>query len=279
MRAAHESIRYLGQSAIPSVTLLNFPKSPFELISGSSPQFTELLTDFAGPDAVSGVRAVTPYLVIVKNNSTTTARSLTVIWATVNASGQPRQTTVQYEVKPGISPGEMALMAPISGLCLYMANSATDQNAAHSKPPTLRNTPLLNDTMANFLRNYTQGPEVSISLDSVVFRDNTFLGPDHAGKFEEENRERRIKREIVTELLHRAPSERSAYLRETIDDPQSQNALADSELGQRHRIAEMLLPATAPGRDEALFRRSMENILNDEAHPLRRGTQSWTEDK
>lgn len=264
---------------MPSVTLLNFPESQFEVISGSSPQFTELLTAFAGPDAVSGLRVITPYIVIVKNNSTATARSITVIWTTVNANGQPRQKTVQYVVKPGISPDEMALMSPISGLCLYMENSATDQNAAQSKPPTLRNTPRLSEVMTNFLREFTQGPEVSISLDSVIFRDNTFLGPDHAGKFEEENSERRTKREVVTALLNQAPSERSAYLRRTIDDPHSKDASVTSELGQRHRIAEMLLQATAPGRDEALFRRSMENILNDEAHPIRRRTQSWTEDK
>ena len=52
--------------------------------------------------------------------------------------------------------------------------------------------------------------EVSISLDSVIFRDNTFIEPDHAGKFEEENRERRIKQELVAELLNQASSGRSA---------------------------------------------------------------------
>jgi hypothetical protein len=35
--------------------------------------------------------------------------------------------------------------------------------------------------MDNFVNRHAQASEVSITLDSVIFRDNTFVGPDHAG--------------------------------------------------------------------------------------------------
>ena len=107
----------------------------------------------------------------------------------------------------------------------------------------------------------------------MIFRDHTFGGPDHAGKFEEENRERQITREIVTELLNRVPSERSAYLNTIIDNPQSNDSLAVPEFDQRQWTASRFQGAADRG-DEGLFRRSMENILNDEVRPLRRRTKA-----
>lgn len=256
---------------MPSVTLINFPESPFELISGSSPLFTKLVTDFAGDEAASDLQAVAPYLAIIKNNSTASVRSFTVICNTVSPNGKAERRTVTFEVKPGVSPGEMVLTAPASGLMLYMSAEPGNQGAGHSGP-ALRNVSHLNERMANFLRDFTEETKLSLSLDSVIFRDHTFVGPDHAGKFDEENRERQITREIVTELLNRAPSERSAYLNTIIDNPQSSGSLAVSEFDERQRIASRFQGRADRG-DEGLFRRSMENILNDEVRPLRRRTK------
>lgn len=142
---------------MPGVTLINFQESPFELISGPSPLFTKLLADFAGYEAASDLQAIAPYLAIIKNNSTATVRSFTVICNTVSPTGQAKPRTTTFEVKPGVSPGEMVLTDPASGLMSYMSAEPANQGAGHSGPD-LRNTSHLNERMANFSRILPKRP-------------------------------------------------------------------------------------------------------------------------
>jgi hypothetical protein len=84
----------------------------------------------------------------------------------------------------------------------------------------------------------------------------------------EENNERRIKRELVTELLKQRPHERSAYLKSMIEIRRSS---AISEARQLARIVDLLLDQVNMAQgDEDLFGRSMQNILSDETQELHR---------
>lgn len=256
-----------GQNAMRPVTLKNFPESSVELIAGSSPQFPQLLANFVGPEAVSTLQPMIPYLVIVENTSTATIRAVTLIWSFVDTNNQAIPITGTHVIKPGIHPGEMILMAPISGLSISLQQNQSDQNVARARP-TLQNISHLNFAMANFLRNAASRLNFSISVDSIIFEDHTFSGPDHSGMIAEENSERRIKRELVTELLKRQPHERSMYLKSMIEVGRSS---AISEAGQRARIAALLLDHVNMAQgDEDLFLRSMQSILSDETQQLHR---------
>jgi len=86
--------------------------------------------------------------------------------------------------------------------------------------------------------------------------------------------ERRINRELASELLRRSPSDRSTYLKAVIDNPDAQNADATSELGARYRTASVLMDEVVTAKDdEGLFRRSLENIIYNDAHELHRRQQ------
>lgn len=66
-----------------------------ELIPGSSPQFTQLLTETSGIDAVSLLQPVLGYFVIVKNDSSATIDSITVRWNAKGYDGLVVSTTGQ----------------------------------------------------------------------------------------------------------------------------------------------------------------------------------------
>ena len=51
-------------NAVPQVTFVSIPGSGMGLILGSSAQFTQTLTDYFGPDVVSLLQPILPYLAI-----------------------------------------------------------------------------------------------------------------------------------------------------------------------------------------------------------------------
>jgi len=239
--------------AAPNITLVNIPGASIELIAGSSERFHQLLADFAGGEAVSVLDPLVPYCVIVKNNSQSTIHSVTVIWKDV--------ATSQFSViGSGVRPGEMVMMAPISGLSLYMAG----------EPRKLQNVDRLSVRISNEIERYSQKSEIVISLDSVIFQDDTMIGPDVAGKLEETNSERKIRKQLATELLKRTPAQRASYLEaiKAIPEPE----LATDPLAQQKRLAWMYEWVVNPstGTDEQLVRHSLEDDINTQTGEIHR---------
>lgn len=255
--------------AAPDIRLINFPGSEMELIPGSSPEFTQLMTDFADPDALSTLSSVMPYLVIVKNNSTATVRSVTAVWY----SDHTNTCTTSLEVKPwGVPPGGSVLLSPcIAGGFDTELVAPTPGSSTRAK---LRIGSLFDDAISRFLKECETKRDISMSLDSVIFQDHSYIGPDHSGRITAEITERRIAREMASELLRRPPSDRSTYLKAVIDNPDAQNADATSELGARHRRASSMMDlVTMANDDEGRCRRSLENIIYNDAHELHRRQQ------
>ena len=147
----------------------------------------QLLTDFAGPETVSILLPITPYLVIAKNNGTATIRLITIIWHAKGASGQIDGANSALEIKPGCSPGQAVLMAPISGLSILLVKQNYGSSSVLQSPSNL------NDVLDSFLQNLKPASDISITLDSVIFRDHTYIGPDHSGMIGKEQNERSIK--------------------------------------------------------------------------------------
>lgn len=163
----------------------------------------------------------------------------------------------------GVRAGETVMMAPISGLSLHLVRKESI--------PKLQNANHLNVAIANLIQSCAEKSEVAVALDSVIFKDNTVIGPDLAGKLDELNSERRILRQLATELLNQPSSERSAYLMAISKDPEAHNALATEPRGQRQRLADMLLGTiTVTGSDGDFFRSTTDDILNRKTLELRR---------
>lgn len=251
-------------TAAPSLTFNNFPGSQMELIPGSSPQFLQLLTSFCGPDAVEVLRPMLPYFVMVRNNSSSTVVQVTLRVNVRYDDGLVVPNTYSLVIGgSGVAPGESVLMTPISGLSLPIGERAS--------PPTLQNLDQLAEVVAQKIGSYGGTSEVSISLDSVIFSDNTVIGPDVAGKLNEKNSERRVKRQLASELLEQKPSERTAYLTAIINDPAAQQADVTDPRNQRQRWAVAFQGTVAATKgDEDFFRSAMTDIINNETHELHR---------
>ena len=259
----------ISMRAAQEIRFINFPGSEMELIPGYSPEFTQLMTDFAEPDTLSTLSSVMPYLVIVKNNSTAMVRKVTAIWY----SGNTNVCTTSLEVKPwGVPPGGSVLLSPcITGGLDTELVAPTPGSSTRAK---LRIGSLFDDAISRFLKEWEKKRDISMSLDSVIFQDHSYIGPDHSGRIAAEITERRINRELASELLRRSPSDRSTYLKAVIDNPDAQNADATSELGARYRTASVLMDEVVTAKDdEGLFRRSLENIIYNDAHELHRRQQ------
>ena len=235
-----------------------------ELLPGSSPRFTQLLTDFSGADTVSILQPIVLYSTIIKNNSSSTITSITVRWTSTDYNRFVTSNTGQFEiVGTGVRPGEMVLMSPLSGLSLYMGPGETS--------PRLQNTDRLIQAITSLVQSYSDKSDVSISLDSVIFQDNGMIGPDIAGKLDEINRERRISKQLAKELLHRNASERSAYLTAVSDDLNVRQSLPPEFQGQRKRAVDMFkgIIAATVGY-ENFFNSAMLDIINKQTEEIYR---------
>ncbi len=234
-----------------------------EMISGSSPEFTQKLTDYVGPEAVSVLHPIQPYLVIVKNGASGRITGLTLRWYLTDNRGQTISNT-GYFVMVGTAarPGDMVLMSPVSGLSMLMR---LDKGR-----PRLLNTERLPQVISNRVQHYEKATTVSISLDSVIFEDNTIVGPDTAGKFGDINSERAITRELATELLKKSPAERSGYLAAITDDLSEPTANPEDVSSQRKRIAGALQSIIETSATEEMFRNSIDYMLTNQSHELRR---------
>ena len=136
--------------------------------------------------------------------------------------------------------------------------------------PILRNVDHLSEAIAEKIPGYGETSEVSISLDSVIFSDNSLVGPDLAGKLNEQNSERRVKRQLASELLERKPSERAAYLTAISNDLEAQQADVRDPRNQRQRWAAAQGTIVATRGDEDFFRSAMTDIINNQTNELHR---------
>jgi hypothetical protein len=251
-------------TAAPSITFSNFPGSQMELIPGSSPQFMQLLTSFCGPDAVEVLRPMLPYFVMVRNNSSSTIVQPTIRVTLKGYDGSVVTNTYSLKIGgSGVPPGELVLMTPISGLSVPMKQNA--------RTPKLQNVDHRSDAIAEKVQRWDETSEVSISLDSVIFSDDSLIGPDLAGKLNEKNSERRVTRQLASELLERKPSERTAYLAAISNDLKAQQADVTDPRSQRRLLAVAFQGIIAATKgDEDAFRFRMTYIINNQTHELHR---------
>jgi len=237
-------------NAATRVTYVDFPGGEVEMLPGSSEQFTNALTAFAGASTVSLLQPIAPYSVIVKNRSPS---ALTVIMVRLDlkdtAGGGVRHVA---GLQSKILPQEMALITPIGGLNIPMRPSLL-------APPPIPDHAGLTVEMAKTSQLYRMQTEVVVSLDSVVFDDGSVIGPDTIHNLERMNLWRDADRSVVTELLKRAPAERFAYLQGILDTPEkpAMNLEDIDQFDQRRRSSAELMGMfmkTFPNEDDLRLR-------------------------
>ncbi len=252
------------KAAPPSIAVNNFSGSPIEVISSSSPLFMQLLTTFCGSNTVEILRPILPYVVIARNNSSSTIVLITVRVNLEDTNGSVVANTYSLAIRgSGTAPGELVLMTPVSGLSRPLKHQVWT--------PSLQNADHLSEVISDKVRRYEEMSAVRISLDSVIFSDDSLIGPDLAGKLTEENTERSARRQLASELLNQKPSERSAYLTTIGSDLQAQQADVTDPRNQRLRWA-LAFQSTivATNGDETMFRSTMADIIKNQTNEVRR---------
>ena len=127
--------------------------------------------------------SVMPYLVIVKNNSTATVRNVTAVWY----SNHTNTCTTSLEVKPwGVPPGGSVLLSPcITGGLDTELVAPTPGSSTRAK---LRVGSLFDDAISRSLKEWENKCDISMSLDSVIFQDHSYICPDHSGELQSRSR-------------------------------------------------------------------------------------------
>lgn len=242
----------------PEVKYVNFTKSGVDLVPDLPTSQTSPIRAYLGPDVYSALAPILPYSVAIRNNNAIPVSELVVRWTLTSSVGVKAINPGHFKFGgTNLRTGEMILMAPLSGLSLPMRGYR----------PNLINTADLSSRMAKLTQKYQSQSDISVALDSIVFQDDTLIGPDLEGKLGSINSERRLKRLVADELLKRSPTERNAYI---------QSLLATPEAIDLCRVAEMYkgitdtLNSASLGEDS--FRASVENVVN-RSHDIHRRDQ------
>jgi hypothetical protein len=78
------AVAFLVGSLMSAATFQTIPGSGMEVIPGFSSEFNQTLTEYLGPDPLRILEPIAPYVVIVRNNSSSDVAVVTVRWATTN---------------------------------------------------------------------------------------------------------------------------------------------------------------------------------------------------
>lgn len=258
-------------AAAPNVTFVNISNSSMEFVPASSTEVQALLAAVAGAEALSALQPILPYCAAVKNNSSSTIETTTVVWSLRSQDGLTALNVGKFDViGSGVRPEETVLMAPISGLSRHMIRQGAGGGT------TLRDPNYLAAAVTPAVQRYSERSEIVVSLDSIIFQDGTLIGPDAAGKLNEINSERAIKRELATELLRLPATERSSFLSaiKNRPDPPGIEGMAALLEDPRKRFADMFedMIAAADRYPEYpdLFQSTMEDIIKNRAREIRR---------
>ena len=171
-------------AAAGQVTLVNIPNSGMEIIRSSSDQFTEIMANYFGLDALSTLDGILPYCLIAKNAS---SKDMAAIGFTIDrkdATGATTRASQGYFSFVGLPmrPDDMLLFAPMWGLTVPIRN---DVHRA-----SLRDQTLLSQAVNHVAKRFEGSTEIAFTLDSIVFHDGSTVGPDTSGLMDEENRSR-----------------------------------------------------------------------------------------
>jgi len=150
---------------------------PLSLISPGDPGFdSELSSDFPGISGLPNFEALRPFLVILRNDTSRTARAYAVEWRMLNIDGVShpfiqRAVTTPLDMRPlfdrSIHPGQVRLLSPLFnwGSIEYQAHAEHPRAFAELFPP--EDLP-------------SSGSYVSVTpvVDGVIYGDGSFHGHD-----------------------------------------------------------------------------------------------------
>jgi hypothetical protein len=172
--------------AQPAVTLAPLDKSipsGVTIVPFSDPSFDSLVSDSIPTAIRSEFAGILPYSILVRNNSTQPILAVTVYFDVVNANGHPMSTVQSRQSVPPLKVGCCAIL-PLAGSLLFTPEPVYTEAVSrlHDHAPMREN---FADLMRGRPALYESAKSVTFVLDSVLFADGKFVGPDAKHKFDE----------------------------------------------------------------------------------------------
>jgi hypothetical protein len=153
------------------------PLRQLTLIHPEDPDFDTLLnTNFPGLERLDGYSAFRPYLVLMRNDASQSARAYAVEWETRSSNGmihrsvshfiQKRNPAVTID-RQAFTPGELRLISPTFDVSpveyTRQQNSIANLMSALSTHPPY---------------SFVNTQSITASVDAAVFADGAYIGPD-----------------------------------------------------------------------------------------------------
>lgn len=159
--------------AQPNVSLkpIDESLSQITVIGPNDPTFQTVAFGLIPTGDIPAYAPIVPYCVIVKNDTPRNLLAIGVDFQIVDAQGRSSHVLQNFANFPSVrrpllTPGKMLLIAPESSYTLIAAKARTHFGLMHP------------------LEYYASSKSISISLQYVLFRNGTFVGPDTADTYD-----------------------------------------------------------------------------------------------
>jgi hypothetical protein len=186
------------------------------LLTPDSAQFMKELEPFVAGSPKRLLDDVLPYTVIVKNATNRHIAGLMVLYYLRNSQGEPIYhsfylgSLVRQPARM-MGPGQARLICPVP----FFYNAVNKGRGAH---PALSTEAMIEQARLR-LGEYTNQPEVHVSLDAVVFEDGEIVGADKSNTMSTLNAYIRAEKDLRVDIVTRDAAQIKVYLEELLRRP------------------------------------------------------------
>lgn len=194
----------------------DLPNYGLTLLSSQDHDFERLLTTVLGNETTPETDSLKPYTVVLRNNSTKTLVAYSLRWEYTNPEGRrihvdysdgeitrlldgaTRKPTTEYsKAGPTLEPHSFVIVTPSMAL---KTNSGSRERASD---------PAYKNVLQRLNSRFSQGRDISVTVDGAVFEDGTFVGQNATHLFEKFGAELRAEQKLIEEVVLAAQQNRN----------------------------------------------------------------------
>lgn len=176
------------------------------LINATNPAFDQILEGyFPGITSVEQYQSIRPFLVLLRNDSSLSAKAYAIHWDLTTSEGSQHELTVSFirrrllmpQAEHSIKPADVRLVSPLFNLT---PRDYADNPYFSSRYP------------AALYPNFGSSMNVTSSLDGVVYSDGTFVGENRTKILQSYRCSRNAEHDETLAILSAVASENSTDL-------------------------------------------------------------------
>jgi hypothetical protein len=195
-------------NAQETMRIIDLPDSGLKLVQSQDPNFNNLIKASLAGEAVPELDALKPYTVILQNNSSSVLVAYAVRWEYTKPDG--RRAHVDYSdgqvgrlldgaIRKPITPYDEggAMLYPHSFVVVTPTTTLKTASGARDRASDPNYQALLQKLASRF----SQGQDVSATLDGAFFEDGSFVGANNTHFFEKFTSEVRARQNLAQRIV------------------------------------------------------------------------------